>query len=156
MEQIYEIGYLLTPLTLEEAVGPTVDKLIKQAITAAGGTIKTEQMPASISLAYPLKKTVEHKSSVFNTAYFGAVVFTLPSDKIEALAAGWKKHQELIRFLLIVLPPVAIEPHKPPMRRAPATEGETAPVGKKDKETKAPVNPEVLDKEIDSLLTSSS
>lgn len=151
MEQMYEIGYLLTPLTTEEAVAPTIDKLIKQAIIAAGGAVKTEQVPVSTSLAYPLKKTVEHKSSTFTTAYFGAVIFTLPSDKIEALATGWKKHPELIRFLVVVLPPVAVEPHKPPVRRAAVTEtaAAEAPV-KKDKEG---MTPEAMDKEIDSLLT---
>jgi hypothetical protein len=94
---------------------------------------------------------VEHKSTVFTTAYFGAIIFTLSQDKIEELVKSWKKQTDIVRFLVIALPPVAVEPHRPPVRRVatPAPVETTEP-----KAEKGGMTAEAMDKEIDSLLVS--
>jgi ribosomal protein S6 len=147
--EVYEVGYLLSPLVAVEALGETVERELKALLTKAGGKVKSETAPRLLKLAYPLRKVVEHKSSVFNEAYFGSVVFEAPTDAIKELGARWRNSAVIIRLLLINYPERLMVPH---FRRAPTEVAN--PDGSPATPALAPVTPAAtLDKEIDSLLT---
>lgn len=145
----YELGYLLSPLVPAEQLTETATREVKQVLERAGAKIKTEIAPRSRTLAYPIKKTVEHKSSIFREAYFGAVRFTAPPEALTAVETGLKKSPLLVRFLIVTLPPRALAPAVP--RRGARTEKTPPPPGGPGLSPKMTM--EAIDKEIEQLLT---
>ena len=148
----YELGYLLSPLVSSEQVGQTVEKEIKSLLNKAKAEVKSEIQARHRGLAYPIKKVVEHKGSIFREAYFGAIVFSCVSENVPLLEEGLKKSLPVIRHLLIVLPPSALlEPVKPRVVQA---EGGVSPeTGSSDKVAEGKKMTEAaIDKEIEDLI----
>ena len=142
--KIYELGYLMTPLLPEEKVVESIEVKIKPLIAKLGGQLKGEEGPKLTALAYQVRKVVEHKGSVFKEAYFGTLRFTFEGEAVNDFKAELKKLDEIIRSLIIILPP---DYNKKSERRIPA-------VGK---EVITPVmSKAAIDKEIDSLLSSTN
>src|SRR6185369_2934003 len=134
----------------------------KQVLTAAGAEIKKE-LPARLQpLAYQIKKTVEHKSSSFREAYFGAFAFAAEPAAMAAIDTKLKQSPLVIRHLLMILPARAFAaPAKPRVIPTPAAEplapeasAPSAPVTEKPEKTKPKkkMSTEALDQEIDQLL----
>ncbi|MCC6290548.1 30S ribosomal protein S6 [Candidatus Nomurabacteria bacterium] len=146
----YELGYLLSPLVSSEQVGQTVEKDVKSLLKKAGAEVKSEIQARHRGLAYPIKKVVEHKGSIFREAYFGAIVFTCAPENIPALEEGLKKSLVLIRHLLIVLPPGALlVPAKP---RVVQVEGDSPEVAESVPKVEAKMTEAAIDKEIEDLI----
>ncbi len=99
-EQIYELGYLLSPALSEELVLGEV-RYIHSLITERSGSILGEGHPRLVHLAYRMEKTVAHKKQVFETAFFGWVKCTVNSTHTEGIARLLKEREHLIRFLLV-------------------------------------------------------
>jgi ribosomal protein S6 len=159
----YELGYLLSPLVAGEVLSETVEKEIKQALTAAGAEIKKELEPRLRPLAYEIKKIVEHKGSTFREAYFGALAFVAAPSAIAEIESKLKKSTMIVRHMLMILPAAAFITPKPrvaPTGAEPAPEGDKSPVIETgEKMEKAPkgkkkMSTEALDQEIDQLLVS--
>src|SRR3989344_5221501 len=103
----YEVGYLLSPLVAADQLTETVEKEVKRWLEQAGATIGGEMLPRSGTLAYPIKKIVEHKGSTFREAYLGAIYFTCRPEKLALVETGLKKSVLILRSLVITLSPAA-------------------------------------------------
>ena len=138
----YDLGYLLSPWVGEDKVVATVDRVIKTGLTAAGAVNASELAPRLAPLAYPIKKTLEHKSTTFTDAYLGAVRFRCSPDQLAALQEGWRRAAEMVRYLLIQETPVVPRPAVRRQVRPPAP-----PSGGADDTAR-----EAIDKGIEDLL----
>lgn len=99
--QPYELAYLLSPLTMADKVDETTERLMRAALLGVEARIEGEERARMIALAYPLKRVVENKASIFREAYFGAIYFEAKPESVIALEAAWRQAPELIRCLLI-------------------------------------------------------
>lgn len=146
----YELGYLLSPLVSSEQVGQTVEKEIKSLLKKAKAEVKDEVQARHRGLAYPIKKVVEHKGSIFREAYFGSIVFTCAPENVPSLEEGLKKSPFLIRHLLVVLPPSALlVPVKP---RVPQVEGVSPETESSRSKVESKMTEAAIDKEIEDLI----
>ncbi len=144
----YEIGYLLSPAVSETALEDTVSKLLVAPITATSGEVEEQELPTLITLAYPIRKTVDHKTSVFTNAFFGHLRFIVEPSAIAKLAAKYQDQSEILRFLIIERPPVVV-PLVVGVGPKRSIEREVISVG----EVKPPaLDAAALDREIDQLL----
>jgi len=98
--RIYEVGYLLLPYVTEENLAHEAG-LIKEAITAAGGSVFSEEEPSSIELAYPMYKVVSNKKTKFETAYFGWIKFDGDPRGVSKLKKAMDLQENVLRFLII-------------------------------------------------------
>lgn len=101
----YELGFLLTPLVAEEQAAVLIDEQVRQPLIKASGEIKSEVAPKLINLAYPIKKTLEHKSQIFREAFLGVLNFTATAEVATKVNQFLKKSPAVIRFLLLKLKP---------------------------------------------------
>jgi len=99
-EQVYELGYLLSPSLSEESVLEEV-KHIHSCITERSGTVVGEGHPKFVQLAYRMEKTVAHKKQVFETAFFGWIRYAASPAHAEDIARLLKDKEHLVRFLLV-------------------------------------------------------
>lgn len=150
--KLYELSYLLTPLVAPEAVAETVEQEIKRRLLAASAAIKHEMPPRLRTLAYPIKKVVEHKGSIFREAYFGSIVFRAAPAAVVALEAELEKSPIIIRHLLIILPARAVV--LPARSRSPAQPA-TAPTALPAETTGKKMTTAAIDEEINQLLAAS-
>ena len=153
--QIYEIGFLLSPFLPEVEAAEKLESLIKGKILVSKGVVLSSLGPKMIPLAYPMAKVVDNKKTVYRDAYFGAVKFELLPSEIVALALEWKRAPEIIRHLVIktikevfVAPVINLETPSP----------EVAPSVEVKPEIASPVTPavlldEVIDREIAGMIT---
>ena len=146
----YEVAYLLTPLLPEERAAEVSQLLIADQLTAAGGRVISSDAPKMIPLAYPIKKVVEHKSSLFREAYFGWTRFEAPAEFAPALIENLKKAPEVVRSLVIALPKEALREVVKRPRRVPTAA--VTPEGESPVTGAVPLDEAVLDTKIDELL----
>lgn len=150
----YDLGYLLTPLLPEDQAVELVETQLKGAITARGGTIRNDGRPKMIALAYPIKKTIEHKTTTFRDAYFGHFYFDLTTEKIGEVEEILKHLPEMVRYLLLArgeAPAPEVRPAPRPMT-TPVKSSMPAPIMPVAPSKKS-MTREAMDKEIEGLLT---
>ncbi len=155
--KLYELGYLFTPLVPAEEVGNAVTKAIKSAILAAGGSVASELEPKMSRLSYTISKSVEHRRTSFNEAYFGAIRLNLTPEAVALVEEKLKLEPMIIRFSFLSLPKDATKIVIPKRALAPRKRS-TTPTDSTDKTPEAEVAPvvmteEAIDKEIEGLLT---
>jgi ribosomal protein S6 len=154
--KIYELGYLLVPYLPTEGVAGEVENLIKSKIEAEGGEVTSALEPVMTRLAYVITKILNNKHTKFSDGYFGALRFKVLPEAIKKLEAGWKKGDNLIRFLLISLPKGS-ENIITPKRVFPRRDDKSFEIERvmpEKEEEKVVLSAEELDKEIDKLVTS--
>lgn len=144
----YEIGYLFSPAVPETALEDTVSKLLVVPITAAAGEVEEQELPTLITLAYPIRKSVDHKTSVFTTAFFGHIKFIVEPSAVAQLASKYQDQPEILRFLIVERPPVKVPAvvgvgPKRGIEREAISAGDVKP---------PPLDAAALDREIDQLL----
>lgn len=144
----YEIGYLLSPAVPETALEDTVSKLLVAPITVAAGEVEEQELPTLITLAYPIRKTVDHKTSVFTNAFFGHLRFIVEPLAIAQLASKFQDQPEILRFLIVERPPIKVPTvvgvvPKRNLEREAVSAGEVKPPS---------LDAAALDREIDQLL----
>jgi len=151
---LYEIGYLLSPLVPIEEVASAIDKTFRMPIESLGGEVASQLMPFLRPLAYAVVKSVGSKRSSYKDAYFGAMRFDLKADQVEALNKMIEKSELVLRYILIRLPKSADRVittgyRKPVIRREHSLEKII-----KDEVVaeKGEMNEEQIDKEIEGLL----
>ncbi len=151
----YEIGYLLSPIVAAENVSATVETLIRGAILVAGGQVIVGEEPKLIPLAYPIRQTVENKNLSFQEAYFASLHFTVTPEKIIELDKAFRFSPSVLRFLIIESPKPVEEPRHRPKEDAPSSERSTR-FAKGGEPTGVEMSQADMDREIDSLLATTS
>ncbi len=147
--KIYEVGYLLVPTIKEEDLGVNYGNL-KDLITSLGGEIISDEMPHSITLAYPMTKVISNIRNKFSTAYFGWVKFTMDAQKVLELKKKLDLDVTMVRFLILK----TVKENTIAAKRFVRGETYKKPMTRKtpDKETAVPINKEEIDKEIEALV----
>jgi ribosomal protein S6 len=152
--RLYEVSFLLIPALAEESADKEAEA-IRAELIKEGATILYEGKPKAISLAYPISKSIEHKRTVYESAYFGWFAFEKKAGILD-LKAILDKNGSVIRFLIIntikeayTTPKQRREVLRP---RAPLPEKEVAPEITAVEESTTPVDEVELDKEIEHLL----
>lgn len=151
----YEFGFLLTPLLTEESVAGFLTGALKQLFDKHQMLVTATVAPKMIPLAYTIRKRIENKNQIFREAYFGAIRFTAAPEAIPAFNTDLRKVNEVIRSLVIIIPKGADEVvirREPTVRPAtlPAIEAPLVVVAEAGNKA------EVIDKEIDELLASTT
>ncbi|HEV7702133.1 MAG TPA: 30S ribosomal protein S6 [Candidatus Paceibacterota bacterium] len=147
--RVYELGYLLVPTLAAENITAVYGDLKDLITSKFKGEIIADDMPKTMTLAYPMLKVVSNVRSKFDNAYFGWVKFTMSPEEILEL----KKHLDLdinmIRFLLIK----TVKENTIATKRFVARGGlKRTFTPRKSDEVTAPINKEEVDKEIDALI----
>lgn len=144
---LYEVGYLVSPLVTEEAITATVDEVVRMAIEKAGGAVTGQTMPKRRALAYQVGKSINHKRTNFREAYFGAIRFEAMSDMMAEVKKSLDASDIVIRFIIINIPrrvEIPVVAKRVPVRRGKPTE--------KLPGDKPEITKEEIDKEIEGLL----
>lgn len=141
-EQIYELGYLLSPSLSEESVLEEVGQ-IRSLITGRDGAVLGEGSPKLVHLAYRMEKTLAHRKQVFETAFFGWIKCSISPTCAEEIARLLKEREHLIRFLLVKSALDAALPSRP-VRVAPP---------KRKPETPQTLDEAALERELEELLS---
>lgn len=99
--RVYEVGFQLLPTVLEERLPEETGK-VRDAVSAAGGFIFSEEDPKFMRLAYPMEKSVtEGRRSWFENAYFGWMKFEAEPKTVALLKEALDKNPNILRFLTI-------------------------------------------------------
>lgn len=96
---IYELGYLLVPTIPEEQTGECVVKI--RDVIEQSGFIVSENNPEELVLSYEMSKSIKGKKQRFSKAYFGALIFRIPAEKVAGTKQGLEKNDEILRFIII-------------------------------------------------------
>lgn len=97
---VYEVGYLLQPLLVEENIGEEITK-IKNAIEERGGLFISEGWPEQRILAYSMTHEMKEEKKEFDSAYFGWVKFEAKPGIIPLIQDELRKNENIIRFILV-------------------------------------------------------
>ncbi len=158
--RVYELGYLLLP-TVGDANVPEQVAALKKIISEQGGVEIAEGRAEIIELAYTMDKVIDNVKHHFDTAYFGWIKFEVAPEKIETIATAVTARLQVLRHLLVK----TLRENTMPIKRAPLgaarrKEGGDATVVVADEVAdisvsmgEDTVNPEVLDKQIEDLVT---
>ena len=140
----YELGYLLLPTISEEDL-PGEAAHVREMIEK-NGTIISGAAPIEKHLAYEITKRVGVKNLRFQKAYFGHFIFQATSDGMADIREAVKKHDRILRSLLIVRTKESLVA---PTRRIPRSP-ESRP--KRSEEKSTPMNEAEVDKEIEKMV----
>lgn len=148
-QSLYEVGFHFVPDVSEEEAAKLFAK-VTDSIVGHGGDIKVSGAPALRDLAYALTKAGSGKRQSYQSAYFGFVNFILEKSSIAKVKKDLEKIPEVLRFLILEIPPVALLPRE---RRIPQTHREEPKTEEVKSEVLPDANAEVaLDKSIDELV----
>lgn len=126
--QLYELGFLLLPSIVEDAVGEEANT-VRLAIEEAGGTVVGEGFPALRALAYPIRKGNREGGTTYGSAYFGFIRFEMLPEKAASLKKALEKNNSLLRFLIMKTVKELLMPARTHESRAQVTRPvEAAPV----------------------------
>jgi len=142
-KNLYELGYLLIPTIDADRIPEEVSK-IKNVLESLEGAVENEELPKMRELAYEVSQDLAGGKRIrFNEAYFGWMRFNLSPEGAVSFIDELKKNSSVLRNLVINLSKEgknALKVAKPrniSLRRVPKTVSDK----------------EVIDKEIDDLLT---
>ena len=151
---LYELGYHLVPSLGEDDLALRVTDLQK-AITAEGGSVKSEGEPQAFTLAYPMRKMTGGRWNHYDSTFFGWVRFESESKAMSALKDELDHNEHVVRYIIVKLDPDVLTTESIVKARPEVREVETEPkelVKKQDEEKKVEVSEEELDKEIEQLI----
>ena len=145
---VYEVGYLMVPSIAEENLGGEVTSF-KDMLVGFGVTVISDEYPKMTELAYEMSRSIANKKQKFSYGYFGWIKFECTTDVAQALKASLDKNEKLIRYLLIKTVRENTMSTKRPYGK---NDGAKRRSSSKNEESVAPINEEVIDKEIDALV----
>ncbi len=144
--RLYELGFhILATLSEEEALSKYKDTSV--FIEKNGGEIKLSQNPQPRALAYEITRKGAGKKELFNSSFFGSIIFEIESSKIEELQKGIKKFDFVLRFLLIEVPKEVLSPKE---RHIPQSHREEVKRATEKKDS--PIDEATIDKAIEELV----
>ena len=97
---VYEVSYLLLP-TLTAAQVEEQVSLLKSAVTAAAGTLISDENPVMIDLAYSMTKVVGITRHKCVTGYFGWMKFDMPQGAIVSIKKTFDTNDTVLRSLIL-------------------------------------------------------
>lgn len=151
--QIYELGYHILPSVSEEDLPREVSK-VQGAISNNRGSIISESFPEMRGLAYDISKRVETKHTTFSRSYFGWIKFEVERNSVRKIEQEVKTNPNILRFLLVktVRENTLYVPRMTSTRREEPALNVPLVSEMSDKEIKAPISAEEIDKSIDELV----
>ncbi len=97
---IYEAGCLFLPIVSDKDVLTEVSN-IKKSLEKLGFEFLSGDGPNMRDLAYPMKKIIDGKKTLFEKAYFVWLKFKADPEKLAELKIDLDKNENLLRYLLI-------------------------------------------------------
>lgn len=146
---VYEVGYLMVPSIAEENLGQEVT-LFKDSLSGSGAIFISDEYPKLIELAYEMSRSILNKKHKFLNGYFGWVKFECTTEEAKSIKMDLDKNEKLIRFLMIKTVRENTMSIKRPYGKQDGSK--RRPSVSKAVEATAPINEEVIDKEIDALV----
>ncbi len=147
---VYELGFHLVPTVQDDGVAAIVEK-VRAALGDA--EIISEEVPARMTLAYIIERSVQGKREKYSESYFGFIKFAMERSELAAFQTMLRGTSEVLRFLIIE----TVREDAPAPRRTVFTstrlEGETIKKPEAVAEKSAEVSQEELDKTIDAIVT---
>lgn len=144
---VYEVGYIMVPTIAEESLGEEVT-LFKDMFTENGAVFISDEYPKLIELAYEMTRSINNKKQKFSYGYFGWVKFECSTSQAKIIKDILDKNEKLVRYLMIK----TVRENTMSVKRSYGKqEGIKRRSVQKIEET-APINEEVIDKEIDALV----
>jgi ribosomal protein S6 len=107
-KKVYEISFLLKDSDSEKIITDLLDQ--HEAI------VKSKSLINPIKLAYQIKK--------YSSAYFGYINFEANPENIKSFSDSLKFKEEVLRFLVIVVPAVKVSPKREEDKKVSAKEPE--------------------------------
>lgn len=145
---VYEVGYHMLPTIAEENLGEEVT-LFKDMFLENGATFISDEYPKLVELAYEMTRSIANKKQKFSYGYFGWVKFECTADQARVIKEILDKNEKLVRFLMIK----TVRENTMSVKRSyTKQEGGKRHSTPRAKEESAPINEEVIDKEIDALV----
>jgi ribosomal protein S6 len=151
----YELGFHIVPIVPESDVSREIEA-VRSLIESHGGSVSTEDFPALIDLAYPMRKNIARKWHVFQTAYFGWLRFDISPEGAHALKTELESVDHVLRFILMKIdkdaPVVSYVPPNTTKSSIPDDEAEKPVVDEPVSEEKVTMTTEQMDAEIEKLV----
>ena len=144
---VYEVGYLMVPTIAEENVGGEVTSF-KDHLTDLGVVFVSDEYPKMMELAYEMSRSINNKKQKFSYGYFGWVKFECTTDQARVIKEGLDKNEKLIRYLMIK----TVRENTMSTKRAYGKQDGSKRRFTPKTQEQAPINEEVIDKEIDALV----
>lgn len=147
--RVYEVGYLLVP-TLSEDEVPALYGNLKELLVDAGGIAISDEMPKMTDLSYSMTKVVSNVRSKYDTAYFGWVKFEIDPESIESIKKNLDQDANVLRYIIVK---TVRENTIAPKRFVGKESSRRKYSAKRNTEDETPIDKEVIDKEIDALVS---
>ena len=144
---VYEVGYIMLPSIAEENLGGEVTTF-KDMFTENGAVFISDEYPKLIELAYEMSRSINNKKQKFSYGYFGWVKFECTTDQATTIKNILDKNEKLVRFLMIK----TVRENTMSVKRAYGKQDGAKRRPAVKHEDSAPINEEVIDKEIDALV----
>ncbi|PJE73458.1 MAG: 30S ribosomal protein S6 [Candidatus Terrybacteria bacterium CG10_big_fil_rev_8_21_14_0_10_41_10] len=141
-QKIYEISFLINPLTTEDKVGEDV-AVLREIIEKNGGFIMGEEPAKMQKLSYPIKFKSGSKSSDFDSAYFCWMKFYVTPSSIENIKKAIDLNDKIIRHMI-----TDVTKDKTPQSAHASSKRSTQTV----KEEKEDIKPEQIDEKLEEML----
>ncbi len=145
---IYEVGYIMIPGIAEENLGGEVTAF-KDSLGEQGAVFISDEYPKMTELAYEMSRSIENKKQKFSYGYFGWVKFEVTTNNAKVIKESLDKNEKLVRYLMIKTVRESTMSTKRAYGKQDGFKRRSAP---KTAEESAPINEEVIDKEIDALV----
>ena len=144
---IYEVGYIMVPSIPEENLGGEVTSF-KDVLNEMGVTFISDEYPKMLELAYEMSRSIANKKQKFSYGYFGWVKFECSTENARVIKDSLDKNEKLVRYLMIK----TIRGNTMSTKRAYGKQDGSKRRSVSKSEESAPINEEVIDKEIDALV----
>lgn len=144
---VYEVGYLMVPTIAEENVGQEVTAF-KDTLAEKGAVFISDEYPKLLELAYEMSRSINNKKQKFSYSYFGWVKFECSSSQAKDIKDFLDKNEKLVRYLLVK----TVRENTMSIKRTYSKQDGVKRRPAQKQEDQAPINEEVIDKEIDALV----
>ena len=98
--KFYELGYHIIPTVPQETIMDEAAK-IREMIEVKNGVVAVDHTPVLRDLAYTLSKVFNNKKTLFKSAYFGFITFTMGAEEVVLLKESLDAHENILRFIII-------------------------------------------------------
>jgi len=144
---VYEVGYHMLPTIAEENLAGEVTAF-KDTLVEKGVIFIADEYPKLIELAYEMARSINNKKQKFSYGYFGWVKFESTTAQAKIIKELLDKNEKLVRYLMIR----TVRENTMSVKRAYGKQdgSKRRPTQKHDEA--APINEEVIDKEIEALV----
>lgn len=145
---VYEVGYIMIPAIAEENLAAEVAEF-KESLGNKGSVFISDEYPKMLELAYEMSRSIENKKQKFSYGYFGWVKFECTPQNAKLIKEFLDKNEKLVRYLMVK---TVRESTMSTKRAYGKQDGGKRRNTQKTSSESAPINEEVIDKEIEALV----